>query len=103
MYFQGESIGKPKRTFTVLSEGQCFGEYSFITGRVPYMSVSSSGLTQILKLKRSDFLDLITTYKADNVQSIIYNRNYSVRYRITQYIIVITTCLNAITVILKDI
>ncbi|CAD8157174.1 unnamed protein product [Paramecium octaurelia] len=64
--FQGYFQGKPKRTFHTLSEGQTFGEFSFVSGIPPYISINSQGLTTVLKLRRSDFLEIIKTYPQDN-------------------------------------
>ncbi|CAD8085394.1 unnamed protein product [Paramecium primaurelia] len=64
--FQGYFQGKPKRTFHTLSEGQTFGEFSFISGIPPYISINSQSLTTVFKLRRSDFLEIIKTFPQDN-------------------------------------
>ncbi|CAD8097885.1 unnamed protein product [Paramecium sonneborni] len=64
--FQGYFQGKPKRTFHTLSEGQTFGEFSFVSGIPPYISINSQGLSTVLKLRRSDFLEIIKTFPQDN-------------------------------------
>ncbi|CAD8094343.1 unnamed protein product [Paramecium sonneborni] len=64
--FQGYFQGKPKRTFHILQEGQTFGEFSFVSGIPPYISINSQGLSTVLKLRRSDFLEIIKTFPQDN-------------------------------------
>ncbi|CAD8181611.1 unnamed protein product [Paramecium octaurelia] len=64
--FQGYFQGKPKRTFHTLSEGQTFGEFSFVSGIPPYISINSQSLTTVLKLRRSDFMEIIKTFPHDN-------------------------------------
>ncbi|CAD8078025.1 unnamed protein product [Paramecium primaurelia] len=73
--FQGYFQGKPKRTFHTLQEGQTFGEFSFITGIPPYISINSQGLTTVLKLRRSDFLEIIKTYPQDNEMFCLFKDN----------------------------
>ncbi|KAM3144793.1 hypothetical protein pb186bvf_003102 [Paramecium bursaria] len=64
--FQGPFDGKPKKSFVTLSEGQTFGEFSFLSGTIPYISASSYGLSKVLKIKRADFIELIKGYPQDN-------------------------------------
>ncbi|CAD8173734.1 unnamed protein product [Paramecium octaurelia] len=64
--FQGSSFGTNKREVATLSEGQTFGQYSFITGNPSNISIFSSGSTILMKLKRSDFTSIISNYPTDN-------------------------------------
>ncbi|CAD8179493.1 unnamed protein product [Paramecium pentaurelia] len=64
--FQGSSFGTNKREVATLSEGQTFGQYSFITGIPSNISIFSSGSTILMKLKRSDFTSIISNYPFDN-------------------------------------
>ncbi|CAD8095476.1 unnamed protein product [Paramecium sonneborni] len=64
--FQGSSFGKNKREVTTLSEGQTFGQYSFITGIPLNISIFSQGSTTLMKLKRSNFISIISNYPNDN-------------------------------------
>ncbi|CAD8056221.1 unnamed protein product [Paramecium sonneborni] len=73
--FQGQFQGKPNRTFDTLSEGQTFGEFSFISGVPSYISLNSEGLTTVLRLRRSDFLEIIKTYPKDNEIFCFYKDN----------------------------
>ncbi|CAK88316.1 unnamed protein product (macronuclear) [Paramecium tetraurelia] len=73
--FQGQFQGKPKRTFHTLTEGQTFGEFSFISGIPPYISLNSDGLTTVLRLRRSDFLEIIKSFPQDNEIFCFYKDN----------------------------
>ncbi|CAD8141477.1 unnamed protein product [Paramecium pentaurelia] len=73
--FQGQYQGKPKRTFHTLTEGQTFGEFSFISGIPSYISLNSEGLTTVLKLRRSDFLEIIKNFPQDNEIFCFYKDN----------------------------
>ncbi|CAD8110562.1 unnamed protein product [Paramecium sonneborni] len=64
--FQGSSFGTNKRAVTTLCEGQTFGQYSFITGIPSNISIFSSGVTTLMKIKRSDFTLIISNYPRDN-------------------------------------
>ncbi|CAD8201824.1 unnamed protein product [Paramecium octaurelia] len=64
--FQGSSFGTNKRAVTTLCEGQTFGQYSFITGIPSNISIFSSGVTTLMKIKRSDFTSIISNYPKDN-------------------------------------
>ncbi|CAD8195865.1 unnamed protein product [Paramecium octaurelia] len=64
--FQGSSLANNKRSVTRLQEGQAFGQYSFISGVPSNISIYSCGVTTLMKLKRSDFLDIISNYPQDN-------------------------------------
>ncbi|CAD8059206.1 unnamed protein product [Paramecium sonneborni] len=73
--FQGQYQGKPKRTFHTLIEGQTFGEFSFISGIPSYISLNSEGLTTVLRLRRSDFLEIIKSFPQDNEIFCYYKEN----------------------------
>ncbi|CAD8105001.1 unnamed protein product [Paramecium sonneborni] len=64
--FQGSSLANNKRSVTRLVEGQAFGLHSFISGMPSNISIYSCGVTQLMKLKRSDFLEIISNYPEDN-------------------------------------
>ncbi|CAK60077.1 unnamed protein product (macronuclear) [Paramecium tetraurelia] len=64
--FQGSSFGNNKRAVTTLQEGSTFGQYSFITGIPSNISIFSSGVTTLMKIKRSDFIQTISNYPQDN-------------------------------------
>ncbi|CAD8107867.1 unnamed protein product [Paramecium primaurelia] len=64
--FQGSSLANNKRSVTRLQEGQAFGQYSFISGVPSNISIYSCGVTTLMKLKRSEFLEIISNYPQDN-------------------------------------
>ncbi|CAD8203677.1 unnamed protein product [Paramecium octaurelia] len=64
--FLGSSFGNNKRAVTTLNEGSTFGQYSFITGIPSNISIFSSGVTTLMKIKRSDFIQIISNYPQDN-------------------------------------
>ncbi|CAD8096092.1 unnamed protein product [Paramecium primaurelia] len=64
--FQGSSLANNKRSVTRLKEGQAFGQYSFISGIPSNISIYSCGVTTLMKLKRSEFMDIISNFPQDN-------------------------------------
>ncbi|CAD8202426.1 unnamed protein product [Paramecium octaurelia] len=64
--FQGSSLANNKRSVTRLKEGQAFGQYSFISGVPSNISIFSCGVTTLMKLKRSEFLEIISNFPQDN-------------------------------------
>ncbi|CAD8203152.1 unnamed protein product [Paramecium octaurelia] len=64
--FQGSSLANNKRSVTKLVEGQAFGQHSFISGIPSNISIFSCGVTTLLKLKRSDFIEILSHYPKDN-------------------------------------
>ncbi|CAD8091090.1 unnamed protein product [Paramecium primaurelia] len=64
--FQGSSLANNKRSVTKLIEGQAFGQHSFISGIPSNISIFSCGVTTLMKLKRSDFIEILSHYPQDN-------------------------------------
>ncbi|CAK59591.1 unnamed protein product (macronuclear) [Paramecium tetraurelia] len=64
--FQGSSLANNKSSVTKLVEGQTFGQHSFISGIPSNISIFSCGVTTLMKLKRSDFIEILSHYPKDN-------------------------------------